>query len=69
MSQPTASQQLAGVREQLLQALCKKADAEAAVAQHQETIIALRNVLSGIPLGKALAAEATPAQEPAPPAQ
>lgn len=65
MSEPTATQKITAINEQLLSALCQKADAEVTVAKCDEQIKALRNVLAGISVGQQLAVEATP---PAPPA-
>lgn len=65
MNDATAAQKITAINEQLLAALCKKADAEATIAQCDDQIKALRNVLAGVQIGQQLAAESVP---PAPPA-
>lgn len=44
----TIETQVAQMKDQLLAALCQKADAEAQVRKFDETIVSLRNALTGI---------------------
>jgi hypothetical protein len=57
MTQPTGAQQIAQIKEQLLQAFCRLEDAQVAVERERTTIKALRNTLGGIPLGQQIAEE------------
>lgn len=50
-TQPTATEQLANAKEALLQALVRKADAEAALKQADEQVQAIRNLLAGAEIG------------------
>lgn len=53
----TATSTVSNIRDTLLKAYIDKAEAEATVAKSNEAIVALRNVLAGIPLGQQIAAE------------
>lgn len=57
MTSVPASQQINQLKESLLQALVEKADAESKIKKCDETIVGVRNVLAGIPLGQQVAAE------------
>jgi hypothetical protein len=59
MSQPTLSQSVASLKDQLLAAMCQKADAEATIAQ-------CRAALTGIQMATQAAPE-VPVVPPAPP--
>ena len=64
----TLDSQVAQIKEQLLAAMCQKADAEAQVAKTNETIHALRNALTGIQLAVQMTAEAAkPTEAPTTP--
>lgn len=53
-----AADQVEQLKSQLLEAYVQKENGEAAVKAASEKITAIRNVLAGIPLGEAVAAEA-----------
>lgn len=62
----SAAQQVNAVRDQLLQAYTRKHDLEAQLKQADEQIAALRNLITGIPVGQRLAQEIAAEQAPPP---
>jgi hypothetical protein len=55
--QPTATEQVTAVRDQLLQAYTRKHDLEGQLKQTEDQINALRNFMSAIPVGQKLEQE------------
>ncbi len=65
MNQPvSASTQLAQLEKSLLQAYVQKDEADAARAKAVESITAIRNLLSGVPLGQKVQGEIDAASRP-----